>query len=238
MDFLSIKTRRLRTNRHISFDSVGRFFAPQLFCIDYNHTMSRFKSPFFWFILALFTTAALTALGPQEQSLGENIRIVYLHGAWALTAETALGLSAAAGLLGILFRREKLHRWSAALGCSGLSFWVMYLPLSLWAMQTNWNGLFLTEPRFRVAFIFAVTGVLLQIGLALLARPVFTSLFNVLFFAALRIGLSQAEYIMHPLPSPIINSGVLSLQLFFIGITFLTMAAAYFMTRWWLQKQS
>ena len=204
----------------------------------YNHGMSRLKSPFFWFVLALLTTAALTAIGPQEKSLGNNIRIVYLHGAWALTAEVALGLSAAAGLFGILTRREQLHRWSAAMGYTGLFFWVTDLPLSLWAMQTNWNGLFLAEPRFRVAVIFSVTGVLLQLGLTLLARPVFTSLFNVLFFAALRIGLSQADYVMHPPPSPIFSSGILSLQLFFVGIIFLTMAAAYFMTRWWLQRQS
>ena len=57
--------------------------------------MSRLKSPFFWFILALLTTAGLTALGPEEKSLGDNIRIVYLHGAWALTAEAAFGVSAA-----------------------------------------------------------------------------------------------------------------------------------------------
>src|SRR5512135_3167978 len=97
--------------------------------------MSRLKSPFLWFILALLTTAALTAIGPEEKSLGNNIRIVYLHGAWALTAEAALGISAAAGLLGILFRRENLYRWSAALGYTGIFFWVTYLPLSLWAMQ-------------------------------------------------------------------------------------------------------
>ncbi len=198
--------------------------------------MSILKSPFFWFVLAVLTTAALTALGPEEQSLGANVRIVYLHGAWVLTAETVLGLSAVAGLLGILSRRERLHQWSAALGRTGLFFWVTDLPLSLWAMQANWNGLFLSEPRFRLAVIFAATGVLLQIGLTLLARPVFTSLFNVLFFVALRIGLSQVDYVMHPQPSPILNSGILSLQLFFIGIIFLTMAAAYFMTRWWLSR--
>ena len=199
--------------------------------------MSRFKSPFFWFILALLTTAALTAIGPQEKSLGNNIRIVYLHGAWVLTAEAALGLSAAAGLFGILARRENLHRWSAALGYTGLFFWVTYLPLSLWAMQANWNGLFLAEPRFRVAVIFSVTGILLQIGLMLVAHPLFTSLFNVLFFSALRIGLSRADYVMHPPPSPIFGSGVLSLELFFVVIIFLTMAAAWFMTLWWLKKQ-
>lgn len=198
--------------------------------------MSSLKSGFFWFVLAVLATAALTALAPEDHSLGANVRIVYLHGAWVLTAEAALGLSAVAGLLGILTRSERLHHWSAALGRTGLFFWVTYLPLSLWAMQANWNGLFLNEPRFRQAVVLAVTGVLLQIGLTLLARPVFTSLFNVLFFVALRIGLSQAGYVLHPPPSPIFSSGILSLQLFFIGIIFLTMVAAYFMTRWWLSR--
>jgi hypothetical protein len=194
------------------------------------------KSPFFWFILALLTTAGLTALGPQENSLGNNVRIVYLHGAWILTAEIVLGFSAAIGLFGILFRRDDLHRWSAALGYTGLFFWLVSLPLSLWSMQANWNGLFLAEPRFRVAVIFSVTGVLLQLGLMLLSRPAFTSLFNVLFFIALRIGLAQADYVMHPPPSPILNSGNLALQFYFIGIIFLIMTAAYFMTIWWLQR--
>jgi hypothetical protein len=198
--------------------------------------MSGLKSPFFWFVLAVLTTAALTAIGPDEQSLGADIRIVYLHGAWVLTAEAALGLSAVAGLLGILTRREQLYRWSSALGRTGLFFWITYVPLSLWAMQASWNGLFLSEPRFRLAVIFAMTGVLLQIGLTLLARPVFTSLFNVLFFVALWIGLKEAGYVLHPPASPIFSSGILSLQLFFIGIIFLTMAAAWFMTRWWLSR--
>jgi len=199
--------------------------------------MSYLKSPLPWFILALLATAGLAAIGPQEKILGNSVRIIYLHGAWALTAEAALGLSAAAGLSGILFRREALQRWSAALGYTGLFFWITYLPLSLWAMQANWNGLFLAEPRFRVAVIFSITGFLLQVGLALLARPVLTSLFNLLFFTALAIALSRAGFVMHPPPSPIFNSGNLSLEAFFIFVILLNMFAAYFMTRWWLQKQ-
>jgi hypothetical protein len=198
--------------------------------------VSGLKSPFFWFILAVLTTAGLTALGPQEQSLGSNVRIVYLHGAWVLTAEAALGLSALVGILGILARGDRLHHWSSALGRTGLFFWVTDLPLSVWAMQANWNGLFLSEPRFRIAVIFAITGVLLQVGLTLLAKPAFTSLFNVLFFVALWIGLKEAGYVLHPQPSPIFNSGILSLQLFFIGLFLLTMIAAWFLTRWWLSR--
>ncbi len=199
--------------------------------------MSRLKSPFLWFILALLTTAGMTAIGPQEQSLGSNVRVVYLHGAWALTAEIVFGLSAVAGFFGILTRRDAFHRWSAALGYTGLFFWLIYLPLSLWAMQANWNGLFLSEPRFRLAVIFAITGFVLQLGLTLLSRLPFTSLFNVLYFVALRISLSRAEYVMHPPPSPIFDSGNLPLELFFIVMIFLTLAAAYFMARWWLLRQ-
>jgi hypothetical protein len=198
--------------------------------------MSQLKSPFFWFILALLTTAGLTAVGPEEKSLGDNVRIVYLHGAWVLTAEAALCLAGVAGLFAILTRREGLHRWSAALGRTGIFFWVTYLPLALWAMQSNWNGLFLSEPRFRAAVILAATGVLLQIGVTLIARPVITSLVNVLFFVALQITVSRAGYVLHPPPSPIFGSGILSIELFFIGIIFLTMATAYFMTRWWLAR--
>ncbi len=198
--------------------------------------MSQLKSPFFWFILALLTTAGLTAVGPEEKSLGDNVRIVYLHGAWVLTAEAALCLAGVAGLFAILASREGLHRWSAALGRTGIFFWVTYLPLALWAMQSNWNGLFLSEPRFRAAVILAATGVLLQIGVTLIARPVITSLVNVLFFVALQITVSRAGYVLHPPPSPIFGSGILSIELFFIGIIFLTMATAYFMTRWWLAR--
>jgi hypothetical protein len=198
--------------------------------------VSRLKSPFSWFILALLTAAGLTALGPEEASLGANARIVYLHAAWVLAAEAALALAALTGLAGILGRRERPQRWSAALGRTGIFFWVTYLPLSLWAMQANWNGLFLSEPRFRIAVIFAGTGVLLQIGASLLARPAVTCLLNFAFGLGLWLALSQADYVLHPPPSPIFSSGILSLQLFFVGIVFLTLAAAYFMTRWWLTR--
>ncbi|MEZ0395068.1 MAG: hypothetical protein ABWK53_01350 [Anaerolineales bacterium] len=198
--------------------------------------MLRPKSPFFWFLFAVLLAAGLTAIGPQEQTLGENVRVIYLHGAWVLAAEMTLAAAGVTGLLGILFRRPDLHRWSAGLGRSGIFFWVASLPLALWAMQTTWNGLFLAEPRFRLIVTFAVSGILIQIGLALIARPTFTSLGNLLFAVALQIGLSQTDYVMHPPPSPIFGSAATAIQLYFIGLLFLLLAAAYYLTRWWLSR--
>ena len=84
------------------------------------------------------------------------------------------------------------HAWSAALGRTGIIFWLTYLPLSLFAMQANWNGLFLAEPRFRLALIFAITGTLLQLGLWLFNTPWITSLANVLFIVVLRVVFATA----------------------------------------------
>jgi hypothetical protein len=200
--------------------------------------MTWLRSPFSWFLIAVLTAAGLVAIGPRESSLGENVRLVYLHGAWVMTAEIVLALAALTGLAGILFHRARHHRLSAALGRTGIIFWIITLPLTLWAMQTNWNGFFLAEPRFRAAVILATTGSLLQIGLSLLSRPAWTSLANLLFFVALWIVLRRAESVLHPPFSPIFGSGDASLVGYYIGVIFLTLAAAFFLTRWWLQRPS
>lgn len=197
--------------------------------------MSKLKSPLLLFFATLIVIALLALFGPEERSLGANVRIVYLHGAWVLAAELALAAAGLAGLIALLTRRANFHKWSAALGRTGVFFWVTYLPLSLWAMQSNWNGLFLAEPRFRLAAIFAVTGVLLQVGLWLVNTSWITSVANILFIVVLRVAFATAENIMHPPPSPIFNSGNYAIIGFFLALILLTMVAAYFLTRVFLR---
>lgn len=196
--------------------------------------MTKIKSPIIYFFITVIVIALLALFGPEERSLGANVRIVYLHGAWVLAAEVAFLAAGLAGLLGLVLRRENFHAWSAALGRTGIIFWLTYLPLSLLAMQSNWNGLFLSEPRFRLAVIFAVTGVLLQIGLWLFNISWLTSLANLFYIIALRVVFATAQNIMHPPPSPIFNSGNYVIIGFFVGLNLLAWLAAYFLTRWFL----
>ncbi|KAF0108165.1 MAG: hypothetical protein FD146_1179 [Anaerolineaceae bacterium] len=198
--------------------------------------MSRFKSPFLWFILLLLGLAVLTVLGPEEASLGQNVRIVYLHGAWALTALVAFVAAGFLGLAALLTRHPGAHVWSRALGRAAIVFWVTYLPLSLWAMQANWNGLYTSEPRFRVAVVFAGAGVLLQIGLSIIHRPFLTSLANVLFATALVWTLQNTGSILPPPPSPIFSSGIASIEIFFVVENLVALFAAFMLARWWLGK--
>ncbi len=112
--------------------------------------MSKLKSPIILFLVTVIIISLLALFGPEEQSLGSNVRIVYLHGAWVLSAELAFLAAGLAGLIGLVSKKDLFHNWSAALGRTGIFFWVTYIPLSLWAMESNWNGLFLSEPRFRL----------------------------------------------------------------------------------------
>ena len=193
--------------------------------------MSKLKSPLILFFITVIVIALLALFGPEEKSLGSNVRIVYLHGAWVLTAELAFAAAGLAGLIDLITGRDRFHHWSAALGRTGIFFWVTYLPLSLWAMESNWNGLFLSEPRFRLAAIFAVTGVLVQVGLWLINTNWITSVANIIFIIVLRVIFATARNVMHPPPSPIFNSGNYAIIGFFLALIVLTLVAAYFLAK-------
>lgn len=197
------------------------------------------KSPlstWFWLLLTIIGIAIFTSFGPSEHSLGTHIRIVYLHGAWVWASIATFFLAALCGGIGLLTRRKSFHCWSSAFGRTGLILWISYLPLSLWAMQSNWNGLFMAEPRWRLAMVFAISGVLLQIGLSLVNLPMLTSGLNILYFIALIIAIQNTPNVMHP-ASPILNSDAWRIQLFFAGLVFLTLVAAWQMARWWYKRE-
>ena len=188
------------------------------------------KSTLLWFLINLLAIIVVTAIGPAEKSLGTNVRVVYLHGAWVWAALICILAAALAGIVGLISRRQAAHYWSLALGRTGLIFWITYLPLSLWAMQTNWNGLFLSEPRWRVAMIFAIGGLVMQIGITMLENPIWASALNVVFVVILAYVLQTTDQVMHP-GSPIFGSGAWRIQAYFLLLLVLTLLAAWQLAR-------
>lgn len=190
------------------------------------------RSPEIGFLVLLGAISLLTVLGPAEKSLGTNVRVVYLHGAWVWAALSGFLAAAAFGGAGLVLRKTSLHQWSRALGRTGLFFWITYLPISIWAMQSNWNGLFLAEPRWRLALIFAISGLLAQVGVSLLENPTWASGTNLVFVAALLLALQNTQNVMHP-PSPILSSDAQRIQLYFFTLLGLTLLAGWQVARWW-----
>jgi len=193
--------------------------------------MFRRARPLLFAAALLAAALLLTRLGPSEQTLGGNVRWVYLHGAWVWAALLGLAASAACGAIGLVTRRAALHDWSRALGLAGIAFWLTYLPISLITMQLNWNGLFLQEPRWRLGLDFAIVGIGLQVAWKLLDRPAWTSAGNLLYFVALLLALAGADQVMHP-PSPIAASGSTAIQAFFLALLAVMLAAEWQLARW------
>jgi hypothetical protein len=189
------------------------------------------RSPLLWLSLSLAAIFLLATAGPAERSLGTNVRVVYLHGAWVWAALGGFVAAALVGLFGLLLKRETLNRLSRAAGRAALVFWITYLPLSIWAMQTNWNGLFLAEPRWRLAVIFAIGGLVLQIGVSLMEDPIWASAGNLVFAAALFFALRSTENVMHP-SSPIFSSDAWRIQAFFVILVGLVLFAEGQLARW------
>jgi hypothetical protein len=188
------------------------------------------KSPIFLLLLSFIVVAGITLLSPPEATLGPNVRVVYLHGAWVWASLATFISAAVSGLIGFITRRVALHQWSRALGRTGLLFWITYLPISLWAMQANWNGLFLTEPRWRFAMIFSITGILLQVGLSFLP-VIWSSVGNIAYVIALFVVMSATENVMHP-PGPMLESDFGRIQIFFSILTLSLFFAAWQVARW------
>ena len=184
--------------------------------------------PLLLFVSLLMVTAMITSFGLLEASLGANVRLVYLHGAWVWTA--LVGLAAAASLVGLLLRRPAFQNGSVAPGQAVAFSWVTYLPLNLWTMRASWNGLTLGEPRWRVSLSFAVIAVLLQLAILAFNRLEWARAVNTAFFIILAWTLSPTEQVMHP-PSPIAASGSVAMRGFFLGLLALCLLAGWLLSR-------
>lgn len=193
--------------------------------------MFRRPPPLILFLALLIVIAIIVILGPEEQNLGSNVRLVYLHGAWVWTALFSFMAAALLGSAGLVTPRPELQRWSLAWGQVGTFFWITYLPISLWTMQANWNGLFLAEPRWRIGLDFAIIGLLLQSAIVLWRRADWASALNAAFLVALLIKLADAEQVMHP-PSPIFTSTSIAIPLFFTGLVAVCLLTAWQLSRW------
>lgn len=186
------------------------------------------------FLGTLLIIGLVTAVSPLEKTLGANARLVYFHGAWVWGGLITFMSSALTGLVALLTRRSVWHTWSRVLGWTGMTFWLTYLPVSLIVMQINWGGLFLDEPRWRIALAFAIIGILLQAGLELLNTPYLTSASNLLFAGALFYALTHIPNILHP-ASPILNSNSHGIQAFFVILVLLSLAAGVQIAFAWLR---
>ena len=138
----------------------------------------------------------------------------------------AFAAAAASGLAGLIRRANGAHRWSTGWARSGTLFWLSSLLLSLWAMETSWNGLYLAEPRWRLGVQFGVVALLLQSAILFIHSTPLASAVNIVFVGALGLALLTTETVLHP-SAPIAASSWGIVRLFFLALLAITSLAAW-----------
>jgi hypothetical protein len=168
---------------------------------------------------------------PRDVTLRGASPVVYLHGALVWISILAFTVAGVIGLAALVWGHEMLHAWSRALARTGLLFWVIYLPLSMWASQVTWNGIPLGDPRFRTAFQVLVLAAAFQIA-AVLWRPQnqLGSALNAALAVVLWVLMLTTEDVMHP-QNPM-RSSAATIQFFFALLVGGCGLAALQVARW------
>ncbi|HSG47507.1 MAG TPA: hypothetical protein VLA43_06845 [Longimicrobiales bacterium] len=180
--------------------------------------------------LALVAAAAWAALAPPERSLGDGIRVVYLHVAATMAGLTCLygvglvGAVAAFQPLGLAETRLR-SVWIAGLAAFALGF-----VLSLVSATVSWGGIFWAEPRVRASLgVGAVGLVALAVHGSLGAGRVRHLVWPVSALLAFVL-LGSAPLYVHP-DHPVQRTTPLGIRAAFIGISICLLVASLCLAR-------
>ncbi len=167
---------------------------------------------------------------PAELTLGNGIKIVYLHVAATWTGMTGLLVSGVLGA-GILVRGwPAATRLAHIIGWTGLAFFSVGLAISAAAAWINWGGVALSEPRMAASLQLIALGLIVQI---LAGWPLALRLKGFLW-AALALAMVASVVFtpveLHP-RNPIGTSSSSSIQLAFFGLYILFLLAGVQLVR-------
>ncbi len=196
-----------------------------------------FAQKHFWSITAVWAVLliGLLVFSPAEVTLGNVVKIVYLHGAlervstYAYLAAAALGL----GYLGL--RRPSSARWTQGMTEVAIGLWVAEFIISLPAQWLAWGGITLSEPRVNNAIWIMGLTLAIYIVTRWMAEPAWLAFGAVANAAVLLLVLNGTANILHPF-NPITGSDSLDIKLFYAAIV-LTIAAASFLVVWRREMQ-
>jgi heme exporter protein C len=156
----------------------------------------------FWLLLGLCAIAAalILVLMPAEKTLGQVIKIVYLHGALSRAGMVGFWAAGMAGLLYLIRPRPALARWTPALLLSGWSFWAAHFIVSMPATRLTWGPwIAWGEPRVTMTLQVLLAGFVVVLITRLVKDLRFTAGAAALLAAAVALLVGQTGVLRHPL---------------------------------------
>ncbi len=184
------------------------------------------------FIGLFILAAVLVYLLPPEQTLGNIIKIVFLHGALVQTGLVAFSVAGLLGLAYLICKQESLYQWCLAAQKTAVVVWIAYALSSMIATYMAWGvAIAWDEPRVQASAKVLVAGVAFLILTLFVNHRQFTAVVNVVMAVLAWVLTKSAIVVRHPF-NPIGNSDSATLKWFFVAIFAVVLLMAIQLTRW------
>lgn len=175
------------------------------------------KNSWMIYVALLVVLAVLVVLSPAEATLGNVVKIVYLHGATERIAGYAYLLAAVLGIAYIVTKRNAFIAWTRAFAEIAILFWLAEFLISVPAQVLAWGGFTLNEPRVASAMWILVMTILVYGVARWIAEPMWIAFGAIANAAIFLIVLKGAVNILHP-GSAIFASDSDAMKIFYMGI--------------------
>jgi hypothetical protein len=187
-----------------------------------------------WPLLAglVAVLALLLWLSPAEQTLGQAVKLVYLHGALVRTAMVLFAVSLPVNLGALVGGRSGWLAWGKALAWAAIATWLAHTFFSMVTTYAAW-GVFIAwfEPRTRFSFTLAAVSLVVAVVAYLVEHSRFSALAFVLL-SGLALGLaSRLGVVQHPL-DPIGSSPSHAIRAFYAAIIVVSLAMGGLVALW------
>ena len=171
-------------------------------------------------------------LSPGERTLGQIVKLVYLHGALVRTAIALFAISLPVNLVALINNKASWLAWGKALSWTAIGIWLAHTISSMVTTYAAW-GVFIAwdEPLTRFTFNLAAVGLVVLVVTQLVANPRFSALVFLLLAGIILILLPGLGIIRHPL-DPIGTSTSATIRIFYAAILLITLALAGLVVVW------
>jgi len=155
--------------------------------------------------LGVAVAAVALALVPPDKVLGDNVRMVFFHGAVTWTGIVMTALAGLLGLAHLALGRPGVSPLWRTLSLAAL-FWTASLSISFPVMRSTWGGVLWNEPKLLMS-AEVVSALLLAWAVSLLVgRPRVTATLALTAALVMAFLLIATPGAFHP-DNPIMNSG-------------------------------
>jgi FtsH-binding integral membrane protein len=174
----------------------------------------------------------LLVLSPSEQTLGQVVKLVYLHGALVRTGLLAFTAAGILGLIALVTRRDWAIHWGRATGHAALLVWIVYVLSSMvvtylaWGVAIAWG-----EPRVRVSAQILIAALAFWVVSLFLRDWRADAALDAVLGALAWILIRGAGVVIHPV-DPIGGSSSAAIKAFYAGIVACVILLAGDLTVW------